>query len=169
MSVVSHSDLPSIRERHRDERIVFCSGSFDLAHAGHVLFLEDCKRLGDVLVVCVGNDALTRHAKGGGRPVLNQHLRLKMVDALKPVDYCLVDDTAEDKYPLEVLGTIFPELKPDSYVINEDAFDIPYRKAVSKRFGVRLLILPRTSPPEFDAVSTTGIIDKIKRLDGPKG
>ncbi|MEK7074233.1 MAG: adenylyltransferase/cytidyltransferase family protein, partial [Patescibacteria group bacterium] len=97
MSIIEFKDIASLRKEHKDKKIVFCSGTFDLTHAGHVLFLEDCKKYGDLLVVAVGNDFNQRvNAKGKGRPVQNEHLRLKMVSSLKPVDYALLDINAKD-------------------------------------------------------------------------
>lgn len=162
--IITHDDLPKIREQYKDKKIAFCSGAFDLTHAGHILFFEDCKKHGDVLVVCLGTDALTANVKGSGRPVLNQHIRLKTVASLKPVDYCYVDSAPLDQPPLTLLDMTFARLRPDVYVINEDASDIPYRREVSRRFGVELVILPRWCPPEFEDISTTKIIEKIKRL-----
>lgn len=159
---ITPEDLPRIREQHRGKKIVFCSGVFDLTHAGHALFFEDCKKQGDILVVCVGYDAKIGELKGEGRPVLNERVRLKMVDAMKPVDYCLLDNIPVGENPLKTLDVVFPDLKPDAYVINDDAFDIPYREAVARRFGVELIILPRFCPPEFENISTTNIIAKIR-------
>ena len=163
MSEITHTDLPRIRERHKGERIVFCSGVFDLTHAGHVLFFEDCKKHGDILVVCVGHDRMIQYIKSQDRPVLNQAIRMKMIAALKPVDYCLLDNIPAGENPLKTLDTVFPKLRPDVYVINDDAFDIPYREAVAERFGVQLVILPRSCPPEFENISTTNIIEKIRK------
>lgn len=164
MSIVTHHDLPAIRERHEGQKIVFCSGVFDLTHAGHILFFEDCKKHGDVLVVCVGNDAFIKGYKGAERPVLNEHIRMKTVASLKPVDYVFLDTMRPGEYPLSSLNTSFEALKPDIYVINTDTFDIPHRERLAKKFGAKLIVLDRRCPPEFEAISTTNIIEKIRRL-----
>ncbi len=157
----NYEDLPAIREKYKDQKLVFCSGSFDLVHAGHALFFEDCKKLGDILVVGVGSDQLLVW-KGKDRPVLNQYVRLKMIDTLRPVDYCFLDESTLSDHPQTVLEETFKRLKPDVYVINEDASDIEYRKSMVEKYGVKMVILPRTCPPEFENISTTKIIEKIK-------
>ena len=160
--IITINDLSSLRKKHAGQKIAFCSGGFDLTHAGHVLFFEDCKKHGEVLVVMVGNDAAIRRDKGNSRPILNEHLRLKMIDSLKPVDYAfLAHVIPKEEHPLKLMREVFISLKPDAYVINEDAFDIPYRETFAKEHSVKLVILPRTCPPEFEKISTTYIIRKI--------
>ncbi len=164
MVIIAVDDLCRLRERYKDQKIVFCSGGFDLTHAGHILFFEDCKKLGDILVVGVARDISLRKRKGENRPILNENIRIKTVDSLKPVEYVFMNS---DKAVGELLGTIrtaFEKLKPDIYVINEDAFDIPYREQLCKEHNVKLVILPRWVPPEFDGISTSKIIEKIKSL-----
>lgn len=170
MSIIAPESLADLRHQPalQGKKIGFCSGSFDLTHAGHALFFEDCKKHVDVLVVGVGGDAIMQAYKGPSRPILNEHLRLKMVDSLKPVDYVFVQivSNPEDLQNLLVktLSHTFNTLKPDVYIINEDAFDISIRERLAKQYAVPLIILPRTCPPEFEDVSTRGIIEKIKRL-----
>lgn len=163
-SQITRHDLRGIRERHKNKKIVFCSGGFDLTHAGHVLFFEDCKKHGDILVVGIGGDAVRKKDKGDGRPILNEHVRLKTVASLKPVDYAFVINTMPIAHPLDPLIDIMKELRPDVYVINTDASHIPYREAFVKETGTKLVILDRVCPPEFEEISTTGIIEKIQRI-----
>lgn len=164
MALIKYKDLPDIRKKYKDKKIVFCSGSFDLTHAGHVLFFEDCKKYGEILVVSVGSDILINKFKSTNRPVLNQHIRLKMVNSLKPVDIVFMNKSTPEEHPQADTEVAFRNLRPDVYVINKDASDIPYRKMLAKKYGVKLVILNRRCPKEFDNVSTTSIIDKIKSL-----
>lgn len=166
MAHIRFDELENLREKHRGQKIVFCSGCFDVTHAGHVLFFEDCKKYGDILVAMVGADAVIRRDKGSERPIVNEHLRLKMVDSLKPVDYTFLDYLLPETppHPLYILDVVLGKLKPDAYVINKDAWDIPYRENFSRKHGVPLIVLDRTAPPEFESVSTTKLIQKIKSL-----
>ncbi|HLC78137.1 MAG TPA: adenylyltransferase/cytidyltransferase family protein [Candidatus Nanoarchaeia archaeon] len=166
MVILQRSDLRKLRENHGGKKIVICSGTFDLTHAGHVLFFEDCKNLGDILVVCVGDDKTTRKYKGSTRPILNESVRLKMVDSLKPVDYTLLDIPPQDgeygKNTLSVLFPIFEVLQPDIWAVNEDAFDIPHRLEIAQNYGMELKVLKRTCPDSFEHISTSKILEKIK-------
>lgn len=170
MAQIEYKDLLSIREKHRDETIVFASGCFDITHAGHVLFFEDCKKQGDILVVAIADDKIMKKNKGEKRPILNEYARVKMIDSLRPVDYVFLDRASFlDKVPagshtLYMIGDYLAALKPDKYVINQDAFDIPYREGLVKKHGVELVILERWFPPEFEEISTSKIIEKVKEL-----
>ena len=55
--IVPVSELPAIRERHRDKTIVLCHGAFDLVHMGHLIHFEEARALGDMLVVTITADA----------------------------------------------------------------------------------------------------------------
>lgn len=165
MAIISYNDLSSLREKHSGKKIVFCSGSFDLPHAGHVLFFEDCKKFGDILVVAVGKDEYIRRVKGSDRPILNEHIRLKIVDSLKPVDYSFHNNLLRpETHSLSSIKEIFEYFKPDSWVVNNDASEIEHRKKLANAFGIRLVILDRIAPPEYESISTTSIIKKIRGL-----
>ncbi|NCO11761.1 hypothetical protein CO038_01170 [Candidatus Pacearchaeota archaeon CG_4_9_14_0_2_um_filter_39_13] len=160
--IINSEELRKIREQNKDRKIVFCSGNFDLTHAGHILFFEDCKRLGDLLVVGIGGDSIMFENKK--RVILNEHIRLKTIDSLKPVDLVLLDKISNIGNRLKFIDFVLEELKPDFYVVNEDAFDMPYRKTLCERLNINLKILPRTCPPEFGKISTSELIRKIKEL-----
>lgn len=163
MAYTSFEDLPELRKKHAGQKIVFCSGCFDLTHAGHVLFFEDCKKQGDVLVVMVGADAVIRRDKGPERPILNEHLRMKLIDSLKTVDYVFMDRIiSADAPPLLFIDWVFNALRPDVYVVNGDGFNMPYREEISKKYNIDLRVLDRACPPEFEKISTSGIIKKIR-------
>lgn len=164
--ILNHKDLSKIRRKHPKDKIVFCSGSFDLTHAGHVLFFEDCRKLGDILAVGIGGDKIIKINKGPGHPVLNEHVRLKLIDSLKQVDYCFLDDVSSVISPLASVDIALRQIRPDTYVINDDAFNIPYRKKIAQKYGIKLVVLKRRCPAKFKNISTTNIIKKIlgKRL-----
>lgn len=165
--IIHYDDLPRLRAQCRDKRIVFTSGSFDLPHAGHARYLEECRKQGDVLVVAVGKDQDIKVHKGAGRPILNEQVRVKMVDSLKPVDYALLlKSPLPGAHLHSPLVEVFQSLKPDRYVLNYDAMNLDFHKGQCKNVGVEFVILnlDRNEPPEFESISTSGIIEKIKRL-----
>jgi cytidyltransferase-like protein len=164
MVQIKFEELEEIREKFKDKNIVFCSGSFDLTHVGHILFLEDCKKLGDILVVSIGGDSLLKKRKSDSRPILNEKIRLKTIDSLKPVDYCFIEPPFNTSDTLLGLEETFKLLKPNFYVINKDASNIEYRKILCKKYNTNLFILERHCPSEFENISTTKIINKILSL-----
>lgn len=100
---------------------------------------------------------------------MNLDVRMKMISSLRPVKYTFATPVTTDKdsYSSSLKG-IFEILRPDVYVINTDAKDIDKRMIIlddlkSKNIDIELKILERWAPPEFDNISTTEIIRKIKR------
>ncbi len=68
---------------------VLATGTFDLLHPGHLLYLERSKKLGDELVVIVARDVNVKHKP---KPIVPEDQRLKMVQALKVVDLAILGD-----------------------------------------------------------------------------
>lgn len=96
------------RTLHRQgKRIVFTNGCFDLLHAGHIKYLEDAKKLGDILIVAINGDASVRRIKGPCRPLVGQKDRLSIVAALASVDYvCLFGEAT----PIKVIRALRPDV-----------------------------------------------------------
>jgi len=91
----------------RRKKIVFTNGCFDLLHYGHVKYLQDAKKKGDVLVVGINSDSSAKRIKGEKRPVVNEKDRLRLVAALESVDYVVLfkEDT-----PLKIIKFIKPDV-----------------------------------------------------------
>lgn len=163
MTIISSEDLPVLREKYKDKKIVYCSGVFDLTHAGHALFFEDCKKQGDILIAALGSDNYIKRYKGKDRPILNEQVRLKMVDSLKPVDFCFLHKDIIDNDFLRPDLEIISILKPDVWAVNEDGFGLEQRKKALENSATKLIILSRYCPPEFEGISTTKIMEKLPK------
>jgi len=153
------SALDEIARRRRDgETVVFTNGCFDLIHIGHLRYLGEAKRLGDILVVGLNSDASVRSLKSAGRPILPQAERQEMLLSLKAVDYVLIFD--EDT-PLRLIETV----RPDVLV---KGGDWPIEKIVGhdviSSYGGRTLSLPFLS-----GYSTTDLIRKIRTSSAGNG
>lgn len=98
---------------HRDFKLVFTNGCFDLLHEGHLQLLEFAKSKGDRLVVAINSDDSVRRLKGPTRPIKPLEQRMMVMASLKPVDFVVYFD--EDT-PLEVIQKI----KPDVLVKGQD-------------------------------------------------
>lgn len=85
------------RLRADGKRIVLANGCFDLLHVGHVRYLKEARRLGDVLFVGINADAAVARLKGPGRPLMPADERAELLAALRPVDHVVIfeGDTAD--------------------------------------------------------------------------
>ena len=110
--------------------VVFTNGVFDLLHPGHVRYLEQARRLGDLLIVGVNSDRSVRVNKGPGRPLNPDRERAEVLLSLYSVDAAVLFD--EDT-PHQLIGTI----QPDVLVKGADwaATEIVGRDVVEARGG----------------------------------
>jgi len=77
---------------------VVATGTFDILHPGHIYYLEESRKLGDELHVIVARDANVRHKP---RPVIGDTQRLKVVQALRVVDFARLGDKTDMFRPIE--------------------------------------------------------------------
>lgn len=149
---VKREDLQALLAKLRQEgkTIVTTNGCFDILHVGHVRYLEETKKLGDVLIVALNSDASVRRLKGEGRPINNENDRAEVLNALKSVDYVVLFD--EDS-PMQLLA----EIKPDVHTKGADytVETLPEAKVILENGG-------RVEFIKFvEGKSTTSTIAKI--------
>jgi ethanolamine-phosphate cytidylyltransferase len=68
------------------DRVVYVDGTWDLFHAGHIEFLEQCRKQGDFLLVGVHSDDTANLKHGANYPIMNLHERVLSVLSCKHVD-----------------------------------------------------------------------------------
>ncbi|MCX7817341.1 MAG: D-glycero-beta-D-manno-heptose 1-phosphate adenylyltransferase [Syntrophales bacterium] len=73
--------------RQEGKKVVFTNGCFDLLHVGHIRYLKEAKKQGDVLVVALNSDVSVRCLKGDKRPIIPLSERMEIVAALEMVDF----------------------------------------------------------------------------------
>lgn len=138
--------------KSRGQTVVFTNGCYDILHAGHVRFLNDCRALGNVVVVGLNSDASVREqGKGANRPIIPQDQRAEVVAALASVDYVVIFD---EPTPARVIE----RLSPDVLVKGQDWADkgVVGREHVEANGG-RVVLLPL-----LDGISSTHIIERIR-------
>lgn len=141
------------RLKRNGEKVVFTNGCFDILHVGHVRYLGEAKKLGDVLIVALNSDASVRKIKGVKRPVLPEDERAEILASLSMVDYVII---FEDETPLALIES----LKPDVLVKGGDweIENVVGREAVRDGGGKIEII------PVVKGASTTNIIEKIIKI-----
>ena len=93
--------------RRAGKKIIFTNGCFDVLHAGHVMYLERAKKLGDFLVLGLNSDTSTRKLKGAGRPVNSERDRARVLAALSCVDRISIFN---GKTPLSLIKLVKPHI-----------------------------------------------------------
>jgi len=73
-------------DENKNKKIVFTNGCFDILHRGHITYLAEARKLGDVLIVGVNSDASVKRLKGPSRPINSEDDRAFVLHALKSVD-----------------------------------------------------------------------------------
>lgn len=103
------SDLIDVRAelRLRGNTVVFTNGCFDLLHSGHIHLFREAKKLGDVLVVAVNDDASVRMIKGPSRPIFPLKERLEVLEAVEDIDYLT---SFSEKTPQKIISSLLPDV-----------------------------------------------------------
>ncbi len=137
----------------RDMRVVFTNGCFDLLHPGHLNYLEDARKMGDVLIVGLNSDDSVRRLKGSLRPVNTLSDRAHMLTALRAVN--LVVPFSEET-PINLIKALLPDIlvKGGDYMPD----DIVGAKEVRKAGGEVIVV------PFLGGYSSSTLIDRIKNL-----
>ena len=139
------------RCRSRGETIVMTNGCFDILHAGHVTYLEQASELGDRLLVAVNIDETVRRLKGEDRPVNKVENRMRMLAALRCVDW--VVPFSEDE-PTRLICDVLPDILVKGG--DNEADKIPGGDCVREAGGQVMVLI------YVDGISTTKIIESIK-------
>lgn len=100
--------LPLLKKmREQGKKIVFTNGCFDVLHSGHVRYLMDAKKRGDILIVGLNDDDSIRRLKGPTRPINALADRQWVLASLASVDW--VVPFSEDT-PYELIAAIIPDV-----------------------------------------------------------
>jgi rfaE bifunctional protein nucleotidyltransferase chain/domain len=140
--------VSSLKSQNR--KIVFTNGVFDIIHRGHVAYLNEAKKLGDVLIVGLNSDSSVKQIKGDSRPINNENDRAYVLVNLKAVDFAVI---FEEDTPYNLIKSIVPDVlvkggdwKPEDIVGSD----------IVLKSGGRVLSLSY-----IDDYSTTGILKRI--------
>jgi len=101
---------------HRDFKLVFANGVYDIVHSGHTSLLKFAKQKGDKLVVALNTDSSVKRLKGLNRPVMPLAERMAVMAAMRDVDFVVSFD--EDT-PFEAIKKCRPDVlvKGSDYTI----------------------------------------------------
>lgn len=133
--------------RKDNKKIVFTNGCFDLLHIGHISYLNEAKRMGDVLIIGLNTDESVKINKGDSRPINKQDDRARMLEALDMVDAVVMFN---EETPYNLIKVVCPDVlvKGGDYKI-EDIVGREFSKEVKTIQFV-------------DGYSSTNVINRIR-------
>ncbi|NSW94351.1 MAG: adenylyltransferase/cytidyltransferase family protein [Bacteroidales bacterium] len=129
---------------------VFVSGCFDMLHSGHIAFLQEAARYGDVYVG-LGSDKTIRELKG--RDTINsEEERVYVLSALACVHKAFVNTGSG---LLDFVDNM-KALKPDIFIVNEDGHS-PEKEELCRELGIEYKVLKRIPHANLPPRSTTAL------------
>lgn len=144
------TNKPAFALRASAGKKIMVTGCFDLLHSGHVAFLQEAARLGD-LYVCIGSDENVHQLKGH-YPVYPQEERKFMLEALACVHTVrinsgmgILDFTRE-----------MDDIRPDVFFVNEDGHT-PAKEALCRERGIEYIVAQRIPAKDLLPRSTTAL------------
>lgn len=131
---------------------VLATGTFDLLHPGHVLYLTEARSLGDELYVIVARDSMIKHKP---KPIIPEEQRLIMVNALKVADRAILGSETDMFEPLR-------DINPDIVAIGYDqTYDTGELEAKLKDHGFNAKVVRIDNSRTCELCSSGRIIKKV--------
>lgn len=123
--------------REHSQRIVLTSGSFDILHEGHSIYLEAARKHGDFLVVGVDSDAKIRDRKGPGRPAVPEQERMRMVAHQRGVGAIVLKKHDDPHWAL------IKAVRPDVLVATQETYTDSQITTLEEHYCGKVVVLPR--------------------------
>ena len=131
--------------------IVFTNGCFDILHRGHVEYLNQAKKLGDVLIIGLNSDQSVKLLKGQDRPFVSEEDRAYILSQLLSVDVVTI---FKEETPYNLIDLVKPNILVKGADYTPD--QIVGKDIVEKNGG---RVIPITL---IEGKSTTGLIERIR-------
>jgi len=132
-------------------KVVLTSGSFDILHEGHSMYLEAARHFGDFLIVGLDSDEKIKDRKGPHRPAVPEMERLRMVTHQRGVGLVTLKHLHDERWRL--IKTICP----DVLVATADTYSRAEIDELEERYCGRVEVLERMA-----TVSTSARLRRIQ-------
>lgn len=93
--------------RFKDYKIVFTNGCFDIIHRGHVEYLLQAAKEGDVLIVGLNSDESVKKLKGNNRPINDEYSRALVLASIFVVSNVVIFN---EETPYELIKLVKPNV-----------------------------------------------------------
>ena len=142
-------------------KIVLTSGSFDIIHEGHSMYLEAARQFGDFLIVGLDSDEKIRARKGENRPVVPQMERLRMVTHQRGVGLVTL------KQPQHAKWALIKAVRPDVLVATEETYTKDEIRELESGYCGRVEVLGRMATVSTSARLRDVIQREMANPDSP--
>ena len=133
-------------------KVVLTSGSFDILHEGHSMYLEAARRFGHFLIVGVdSDDKIRERKKGPNRPAVPQMERLRMVTHQRGVGLVTLKQVHHPRWNL------IKAVEPDVLVATEDTYNEAEIRELEAHYCGQVKVLERMA-----TVSTSARLRRIQ-------
>ncbi len=135
------------QDKKKGKTIVFTNGCFDILHKGHLSYLREASKLGDIFILGLNSDVSVKRLKGNNRPINNEEDRAEVLSFLDFIDYITIFD---EETPFELIKGVHPD-------VLVKGGDYKAEDVVGKEFSGKVEIIPFV-----EGYSTTNTIIKMK-------
>jgi rfaE bifunctional protein nucleotidyltransferase chain/domain len=132
-------------------KVVLTSGSFDIIHEGHSMYLEAARHFGDFLIVGVDSDEKICDRKGPHRPAVPEMERLRMVTHQRGVGLVTLKGFHDE------LRRLIKTVRPDVLVATEETYTRGEIEELEQHYCGRVEVLERMA-----TVSTSARLRRIQ-------
>ena len=151
--IIPIKSLKEWRDNLKDnQKLVVTNGCFDILHVGHVEYLKEASKLGDLLLVGCDSDESVRHLKGPDRPINPECDRAAVLDALGVIDFVTIFPKMGGR---DFIAASRPHIYAKGGDYSIESLNICERSAL-EMVGAEISILSRK-----EGRSTSIIIDRI--------
>jgi len=140
--------------KQKGNAIVLTGGCFDILHIGHIQFLKNAKKSGDLLFVLLESDSNVTKLKGKERPINSQKDRAQILSVIKYVDYVVLLSNMESNTDYDELVYA---LKPDIIAVTENSPQIVHNLRQAKKINAKVLQVTK----KIEDKSTTNLAKLI--------
>lgn len=140
------------RLKEKGNTIVLAGGCFDILHTGHISFLENAKKSGDVLILLLESDLAIKKLKGEKRPINNQENRAKVLSSVEFVDFIVLLERPLENEDYQKLTM---EIRPDVIAVTAGDPNIENKKQQAKKVGGIVKVVLKQIPEH----STTKLLE----------
>ena len=106
--IISQSNLGAWRAKTKlqGKKVCATNGCFDLLHAGHIKYLYESSKYGDIFIIGCNGDGSVRQLKGKDRPIQTEKDRALILSSLECVNFVSIfEEKEESKSIIKLLSS----------------------------------------------------------------